>query len=123
MQVSKSRLKKEVKKRIFNTFYQAVGDIKNSKEAQLFVSDFLTEMEKITLAKRLMVAYLLEKGKSYEFIKKEIRVSSATIASVDKMMGKKSRGFALVLKKIEADQWASNTAKKVSKFVENIVGK
>ena len=87
---------------------------KTTKEVKTFLDDFLTKIESTTLAKRLMIALFLEKGKSYEFIKNNLKVSSATIANVDKMMTTGSHGFSLALKKIEADEWASKTAKRIA---------
>ena len=116
MQLSKLKLNRNIEKEMFKIFYQTVADLKGSNEAKVFIHDFLTKMERTTLAKRLMIALYLEKGKSYDFIKKTLKVSSATIANVDKMMAKNSEGFALALRKIEAEQWASQTAKKIVRF-------
>ena len=121
MQISKARLKKGIKEKMFAIFYQTIADIKNQKEAKLFLTDFLTKMEQTSLAKMLMIAYLLEKGKSYDEIKKTIKVSSATIANVDRMMAKNTQGFVLALKKIEAEEWAGETIKKVSRFINRLI--
>ncbi len=123
MQLSKAKLNKNEEKKMYDIFYQTFADLGNKKEASIFLDDFLSPMEKIKLAKRLMIALYLEQGKSYDFIKQTIKVSSATIASVDKMMGKEGKGFLLALKKIEADRWAEQTAKKIDKFVKNVIGK
>lgn len=123
MQISKNKLSKNITKQTFAVFYQTIADLDTSKETATFLKDFLTEMELITLAKRLMIALYLEKGYSYDLIKKNLKVSSATIANVDKMMKKGSNGFALALKKIDADEWASNLSTKISGFVSKITGK
>lgn len=123
MQVSKSKLQKETEEKMFLIFFQTMADLKDINEASSFLNDFLTKTEKISLAKRLMIAYLLESGRSYKYIKNNIRVSSATIANVDKMMAQGNKGFTLALKKIIADEWANQTVKKVSKLVNNIIGK
>ena len=72
------------------------------------------------MAKRLAIAYHLEKNKSYDEIKNNLKVSSATIANIDKMMIKGKKGFALALGKIEADRWASELAKKINKKLKKI---
>lgn len=120
MQLSKLRLNKTVEREMFSIFYQTMADLKGLSEAKTFVNDFLTKMERTALAKRLMTALYLEKGKSYEFIKKNLKVSSATIANVDKMMDKNGEGFSLALRKIEAEQWASQTAKKITSFFKKL---
>ncbi|OGD54163.1 hypothetical protein A3J78_01910 [Candidatus Beckwithbacteria bacterium RBG_13_35_6] len=123
MQISKLKLQKDIANKMFNTFFQTIADLNNPKDVKQFFGDFLTPVEQTTLAKRLMIAYLLEEEQSYKYIKSNLKVSSATIASVDKMMSNGSQGFTLALKKIDADQWADKTAKKVSKLINNIVGK
>ena len=118
MQISKKRLKKEVEKEAYQIFYQLFADLSNPKEVKIFLNDFLTKIEATSLVKRLMVALNLEEGKSYDYIKENLRVSSATIANVDKMMNKNSGGFVLAFRKIKAEQWAENLTKKISEFFE-----
>lgn len=114
MQVSKRSLNRYIQKEIFNVLHQLVADIKTSQEAETFLKDLFSETEALALAKRIMVAYYLEHGRSYENIRENLKVSSATIASVDRK--RQSPGFKLALKKIEADQWADEWAKKIKKF-------
>jgi uncharacterized protein YerC len=123
MQLSKSKQSKKEEAKMYDIFYQTFADFSNKKEAEIFLTDFLSSMEKVKLAKRLMTALYLEKGKSYDFIKKTVRVSSATIASVDKMMAQNGQGFLLVFKKIDADRWAEKNAEKINNFFKNILSK
>lgn len=83
---------------------------------QTFLSDFFNQSESETFAKRLSIAYWLKKGRSYENIKNNLKVSSATIATIEKLLAKP--GFILALKKIEAEEWASQWAEKIKKFVK-----
>lgn len=121
MQISKLKLKKNVTKEMMATFYQTIADLKGKEEVKIFINDFLTKMEKAMLAKRLMTAAYLEQEKSYDFIKQNLKISSATIANVDKMMTKNSQGFTLALRKIEAEHWASDLAKKIAGFINNFI--
>lgn len=120
MQVSKTKLERKVKKEVFDDFYQVLADLRKKENAKIFCQNFLTKAEQTILAKRLAISYSLEKNKSYDEIKKKLRVSSATIANVDKMMSKGKKGFALALGKIEADRWASELAKKISKKLKKV---
>jgi len=120
MQISKDKLGKQVKKQVEEIFYQTLADLRRKEDAQIFVRDFLTKTEQIVLTKRLAIAMYLEKGRSYEEIKNALKVSSATIASVDKMMQQKSEGFILALKRIEAEEWAAQLVKKISRFFKNL---
>jgi uncharacterized protein YerC len=118
MQVSKDKLNSKVRKYVHDIFYQTISDIHSKENAKIFCRDFLTETELTVLTKRLAIAIYLEKNRSYDQIKDVLKVSSATIANVDKMMQKKSEGFVIALKRIQADEWASKLAKKIADFFE-----
>ncbi|MCX6705532.1 MAG: Trp family transcriptional regulator [Candidatus Woesebacteria bacterium] len=75
----------------------------------------INDSELETFAKRLSIAYWLKKGRSYENIKTNIKVSSATIATIEKLS--KKPGFAAGVKKMEAEEWANVWAEKIQKFI------
>lgn len=102
-------------------FVQIVSDIKNTNEAKILLSDLLTETEQIAIAKRLAVALSLTNRKSYEEIKKNFQVSSATIAKVQESLD--TPGMKLAIEKIRVDDWASAWAKKLASLIEKILGK
>lgn len=116
MRLSKQKISQETQQQIFSDFYQLLADLQKEEEVKTFLEDFLTKGELLSLTKRLAIAFMLEKEYSYGEIKKKLSVSSATIASVQEMMKKKSVGFALALKRLEAEQWADKTAQKISRF-------
>lgn len=116
MQVSKRKINPRIEKQVFDIFYQVIADIKTSQEAEIFLKDILTKTELEALAKRLAVAHYLEKERTYDNIKRTLGVSSTTIAAVQEQMTK-GEGFALALKKIQAEEWADSWADKISKLV------
>lgn len=105
-----------MKKQLIKTFAQTLVDFKNRDEIHSFLTDFLNDSELETFAKRLSVAYWLKKGRSYENIKTNLKVSSATIATIEKLLEKP--GFILALKKMEAEEWANIWAEKIQKFIK-----
>lgn len=115
MRVSEKKVNKSLKKQIEKIFVQTIVDIKDQKEAEAFINDFLSTIETETLTKRLAVAYWLKKGRSYDNIKENLKVSSATIASVQSIIEKE--GVANAIKKIEAEEWANLWADKIKKFI------
>lgn len=115
MQVSKQDVSKKIEKKIFRSLYQVLADLKRPHEVEKFLDDVLSETEKTVLAKRLGIAYYLGKNKSYERIKEDLKVSSATIANVQKWLEEGGEGLILALKAIEADEWAGEMAEKISK--------
>ena len=119
MQVSKQRLNKTIEKQIYMILYQLIGDIKSSQEAKLLLADLLSDTERQVIAKRLAIALFLDKGRSYENIKHTLKVSSATIASVQESMG--NPGTQLALQKVKAEEWADEWAGKISSLFGKII--
>ena len=115
MRISDTKLHSSLKNQIQNTFTQLIVDLKSASEAQDFFKDFLTPSELETYSKRLAVAYWLKKGRSYQNIKQNLKVSSATIASVQEILNKK--GLQLALKKMEAEEWANVWAERIHKIL------
>jgi TrpR-related protein YerC/YecD len=113
MQVSKQDVNRKIEKKIFRSLYQVLADLKRADEVENFLNDVLSETEKTVLAKRLGIAYYLTKNKSYERIRDDLKVSSATIANVQKWLEEGGEGLMLALKAIEADEWAGEMAEKI----------
>lgn len=122
MQISKVKLNPKVEKQIKKLLAQVIADLKTSENIQIFLRDFLTPAENIVLAKRLAIALYLEKNKSYEEIRRSLKVSSATIASVQSMLEHRSEGFMLAVQQIKAEEWADQWAEKISKFFQALSG-
>lgn len=115
MRTSEKKVNKLLKNQIELLLIKAIADLRNPEEVKDFLEHFLTESEKETLSKRLAIAYWLKKGRSYANIKENLKVSSATISSVQEISSKK--GLDNALKKIEAEEWASQWTEKIKKFV------
>lgn len=113
-QVSKYPISKIVADRIFEIFLKTLVEIKNKEEADQFISDLLSPIEKIMLAKRLTIAFLLEKGYDYRAIRKVLRVSSPTIANVNLARQYGSKGYKQLVLKIIREEELKN-------FIENVV--
>ncbi len=115
MRISENKVNSTLLKQVQEMLYQSLADLKNTKETKLFVNDFFTDSESEIFSKRLAVAYWLKKGRTYANIKKNLKVSSATIANVQDMMQKP--GFELLLRKVEAEEWATLWASRIKRFV------
>ena len=111
----RKKINPSLKRQLAKTLAQTVTDLKVLDETHTFFSDFLTESEYEAFAKRLAIAYWLRKGRSYSNIKQNLKVSSATIATVQST--RKTEGFQLALKKIEAEEWANIWSERIRKFV------
>lgn len=119
-QVSKYPISKEVADRIFEIFLKTLVRIRRETEAGEFISDLLTPTEKIMLAKRLAIAFLLEKGYDYRAIQKIIRVSAPTITSVNISRQYGSRGFrqliTQIMKEEKLEEFFNSVAVKLLSF-------
>lgn len=112
MRTSKKSVNQNLKRQIHRLLYQVVADIKNPDEAKMFLEDFLSKEELEVVARRLAVAYFVNKGKSYSDIKNLLNISSTTIASIAPQIEKRL-GYQLALKKIQAEEWAQHWADKI----------
>ena len=119
MQVSKHGINKKVEKKIYKSLYQVLADIKQPRSVEIFFTGILTDTERMALAKRLAIATYLKKNKSYEVIKNELKVSSATIATVQNLLVRGNEGLNTALKAIEADEWATKLTRKIFSTVKN----
>jgi len=99
-QVSKYPISKEIYDRIFEIFIRTLIKIKDRAEAEEFTSSLLSPVERIMLAKRLAIAFLLEKGYEYRQIQKVLRVSLPTISSVSIIRKYGGEGYKKVINKI-----------------------
>lgn len=115
-QISKYPISKAVADRIFEVFLKALVEVKNKEEAEQFISDFLTPTEKVMLAKRLAIAFLLDKGYDYRTIQKIIWVSAPTITSVNMALQHGSDGYRKMVSKIMAEE-------KLGEFFEDTIVK
>lgn len=114
MRTSSLKLNDSLKLQLEKLLAQIVCDIKNPKDAQSFLKDFFNQSEYDTFVKRLAIAYWLKKKRSYSNIKQNLKVSSATIASIQSEMERP--GMKLAIKIAEADEWANLWAEKIKKI-------
>lgn len=114
MQASRTRVNPIIDKQIKNLWHQMVADIKTSEESQIIFSDLLSEIEISAMVKRLAVGYYLTKKRSYEVIKNNLKVSSATIATVQQDL--KKPGWKLAMEKVMAEEWATKWEEKIKSF-------
>lgn len=113
-QVSKYPIRKEVADKIFEIFVKTVINVKKKDEAEQLISDLLTPTERIMLAKRLAIAFLLEKGYEYRTIRNILRVSSPTIAGVSHALKYGSHGYKKLITQILQEE-------SIKKFLEEAV--
>ncbi|SRR5258705_1914408 len=108
-----------LKKQIEKNLGLVLSDFKNENEAIEFLKSFLSESEFVNLTKRLSVAYWLANKRSYENIKTNLKVSSATIAEAKNLLKKNEIKHAI--KKLDASKWADKWSEKISKMLPPVL--
>lgn len=105
-QVSKRSLQKEVEERILDLFWTSLSSASSKEQIALFLEDLLTPTEKIMLAKRLAIAFMLIKNYDYESINTRLKVSDPTIWNVKTSLSYKGKGYKLIIEKIMSkERW------------------
>lgn len=99
-QVSKFKLRDDVWDRIFALFGESLLSLKNKKELNSFLGDFLSPTERIMLAKRFAITVLLAKGNDYQAIRNLLRVTPSTIAKMNLQIKYSGKGLAPVIENI-----------------------
>lgn len=99
-QVSKYPISDKIYQRILEIFLKSLVKIETNDEAQQFIKDFLSPVEQIMLAKRLAIAFLLEKKYDFRQISKILRVSLTTIARVSLMRKIGGVGYQKIIHKL-----------------------
>jgi len=102
-QISKRKLKPEVKRKIVGDFLTFIEILDSQYEVISILTKFLTYSEFITLAKRLEIAIFLFSDKSYEEISQVLCVSSSTVAKVHNLLKSETELYRII-KKIYIDK-------------------
>ncbi len=105
MQTSKQKINPILEKQLSRTFFQLVSDLQTTTDAEQVLKVVLTPSELEAISKRLAIAYFLTKGRNYDNIKQNLKVSSATVASIQDQI--KNPGWKMAIHKITADEWAT----------------
>ncbi|MBI2009670.1 MAG: hypothetical protein HYS86_00690 [Candidatus Chisholmbacteria bacterium] len=121
MQASTRRLNLHIEKQLFWVLHQMLADATDPDEVGLILKDLLGETQHIALAKKLAIVAFLDKGRSYENIKETLKVSSATVATVQEQMG--NPGIQAALRKVKAEVWAEKWSHKIANLFKSMVGK
>ena len=102
--ISKRRIDPEIEERIFEIFWGHLSSFNTSKETRDFFMSLLSYTEQVMLAKRLIIAVLLAKNKTYDEISDIIKVSKSTIGSVHKQIFIGAPGYVNAVTKILKDE-------------------
>src|SRR3989344_590523 len=86
--LSKRKLQKDVYFSIYEQLDFCITQHKNKTKRSKFLSEILTETERIMLAKRLAIIAMLIKGASSYSIEKILKISSSTVKRLERALEK-----------------------------------
>lgn len=98
-----------------------MADTTDPDELAQILEDFLGETQHLALAKKLAIVVFLDKGRSYENIKETLKVSSATVATVQEQMG--NPGIQAALRKVKAEEWAEKWSHRIGSWMRMLTGR
>lgn len=97
-QISKLFMSPNIEKRVYEVFINSVKNTTSQDEVVDFLGDLLSPTEKVMLAKRLSIAFMILEGKyTYEDIAKTLKVSRGTIARVHTVLNLRGTGYRKIL--------------------------
>lgn len=120
-QISRRFVEKDVEKRMLEIFYVSFSRISNPSVVAKFLDDLLSPTEKIMLAKRLSISYLLLKGYDSTYIEGVLKVSRTTVWSVQKNLQFKGDALRSVLGPISRNSEISTSIDKIDNFLEDLL--
>ncbi len=87
-----------IEEKVYKVFIESVKNTKSSNEVVDFLNDLLSPVEKIMMAKRVAVAFLLMQDKyTYDEIAKTVKVSRGTIAKIHAIFALQGKGYRKIL--------------------------
>lgn len=119
-QVSKYPIPDIVYKRIFDIFCKSLVKIDTKDEASQFIKDFLTPTEQIMMAKRLAIAFLLDKGYDFRSVHQVLRVSFTTVARVSLMKKYGGKGYQKMIDKLLFEEQVQHFLLKIGEVLTSI---
>ena len=117
--VSKYYVDKQVLEEIDAALRWLVSKINSEKITNLFIGYFFTDEERLMLAKRLFVGYLIVKGLDYKEIVSLLKVSPATVRQAKEWL-KRRAGYREIVKMLFKHQKELEFDKKLEKIAKRI---
>lgn len=98
------KLTKQEQEKLLIEFCRAFVEIKTAEEAAQFIKDLLSKQEAEMLAKRIAIARLLIRGKTYQEIRSNLKVSNGTIARINHWLETSGEGYRLVVNRVKPEE-------------------
>ncbi len=116
-QISKKLLNSDAFHELFESFDWLIINLKNRDEVFECFKDLLTKHERVIIAKRIAILFLLSKGFTIEAISFHLKVSCATVIRLKRLMDDDTVGYNIIIKKLNAMQTSKRTNEKLKSIV------
>jgi len=103
VQMSRRVIKKEVLEKLFELCFNVIGRKNNKQDFLNTLSDILSPVERLMIAKRIAIMYLVSKNIQHVVIGEVLKVSTATIAKYVFIL-EKNQGIQKSLTSIVANE-------------------
>jgi len=104
----------EEKKEVIDTLLDAAKNVGGEQPVVSFINEILTESEKITLGRRLMVARMLLEGKKRTEIQEAIKISPNTFSKIKQWLSKQLPNYKDIVLDTSKNETASGWLKSFS---------
>jgi len=98
--VSRKKLPDKILHQILDSFLFVLADTKNKEQMAQFLGAFLSNTEKVMLAKRLAIVYLLNEGVEESRVAEILNVTRPTVARIHLWYETKGKGYQIAIIKL-----------------------
>jgi len=119
-QVSKNPLGKETNQEIQAALWWLLARLNSDDNIKDFLGGFLTNTEKIMLAKRLAIAFLANKNYDYKDISNALKVSTNTVYRIKDAMDRTGGNYKFFIKKLEKREEFQKFSKNFNRLIKNL---
>ncbi len=116
--ISKNKPSQEIEDLMWGRLVEVFREAKDHESVMRVLDDLLTPSEKVIFGKRLLIALFLSRGLSYQQISKFLKVSSATINTIQNAKRRHGKGFSALIDKMDKGEIS-----RLDNLIENIFEK
>lgn len=121
VQVSRRFLKKDINDRIYSLFISSIVFCNSSDSALAFINDLFTPTERVMLAKRFSIAFMLSDGYDYLTISEMLKVSTSTIGSVALGLKNQGKGTRNIIGKIKKNETTKKIWEEIGESIMDMI--
>lgn len=119
-QLSKKQLHQDIEERLFEILWSSLTSLPSKTEAERFFTDLLSPTEKMMVAKRLGIALMLSKKKTYSSIVETLKVSTTTITMVNHWLKGGNGGYEQIVNRIRTNEEWESLWSSIDEFIARI---